>query len=43
MKLKKSWTGSRRIEVSDTELAGYKDAYLAKLNEMIPELETAAA
>ena len=35
--------GLTAIEVSDTELAGYKDAYLAKLNEMIPELETAAA
>jgi hypothetical protein len=35
--------GLTAIEVTDTELAGYKDAYLAKLDEMIPELETAAA
>lgn len=35
--------GLTAVTVNDTELAGYKDAYLAKLNEILPELEAAAA
>jgi hypothetical protein len=34
--------GLEAVAVSDSELASYKEAYIAKINEMIPELEAAA-